>query len=173
MRTLVVAVLLAGLLFQPADASTVTPVSVSLSKVVSESQLIVVGSVERISTLQAPDTTKNDPGLRYFEVRIDEVLKNVDKAAAKNLRGATVPVFDPQEVFYHDQAKLIAAGVISFVDRRYPTKARKIEVGDGLVFFMVAPEKSGKSPLTGAYFLTCGQAYDTLAVKSAVRKRLK
>ena len=169
MRILTVA-LLAGLLFQTADASTVSPVSVSLSKVVSESQLIVVGSVERITMLQPPDTTKNDPGLRYFEVRIDEVLKGADQAM---VRGEIVPVFDPREMFYHEHADMIAAGVISFVDRRYPTRVRQVAIGDRLVFFIAATEKSGKSPIAGAYFLTCGQAYDTLAIKTAVRKRLK
>jgi hypothetical protein len=109
MRTLVVA-LLAGLLFQPANASTVSPVSVPLSKVVSESQLIVVGSVERITMLQPANTTKNDPGLRYFEVRIDEVLKGADQAM---VRSEIVPVFDPREMFYHEHADMIAAGVIS------------------------------------------------------------
>jgi hypothetical protein len=171
-RTLVVA-LLAGLLFQPANASTVSPISVPLSKVVSESQLIVTGSVERITMLRPPDGTKSDPGLRYFEVRIDEVLKCADREAARNLRGKIVPVFDPQDMFYHEHAEMIAAGVISFVDRRYPTKAGKIAAGDQLIFFIAAPQKSGKSPIAGAYFLTCGQAYDTLAIKSAVRKRLK
>jgi hypothetical protein len=172
MRTVVVA-LLAGLLFQPAAASTVSPVSMPLSKVVSESQLIVTGSVERITMLRPPDGTKSDPALRYFEVRIDEVLKCADKEAPRNLRGAIVPVFDPQDMFYHEHAQMIAAGVISFVDRRYPTKAGKIAAADRLIFFIAAPQKAGKSPIAGAYFLTCGQAYDTLAIKSAVRKRLK
>ncbi|MEY2561774.1 MAG: hypothetical protein QOG51_2189 [Verrucomicrobiota bacterium] len=169
MRILIVA-LLAGLLFHPADASTVSSVSVPLSKVVSESQLIVIGSVERITMLRPPDTTKNDPGLRYFEVRIDEVLKGADQAM---VRSEIVPVFDPREMFYHEHADMIAAGVISFVDRRYPTRVSQVAIGDRLVFFIAATAKSGKSPIAGARFLTCGQAYDTLAVKSAVRKRLK
>jgi hypothetical protein len=169
MRILIVG-LLAGLLFQPANASTVSPVSVPLSKVVSESQLIVIGSVERITMLYPPDPTKNDPGLRYFEVRIDEVLKGADQAM---VRSEIVPVFDPREMFFHEHADMIAAGVISFVDRRYPTRVRQVAIGDRLVFFIAAAEKSGKSPIAGACFLTCGQAYDTLAIKTAVRKRLK
>ncbi|MEN3367918.1 MAG: hypothetical protein V7609_61 [Verrucomicrobiota bacterium] len=172
MRTLVVT-LLTGLLFKTADASTVSPVSVPLSKVVSESKLIVVGSVERIQMLHPPDVTKRDPGLRYLEVRIDEILKGADGATAKNLRETIVPIFDPREMFYHEHAEMIAAGVISFVDRRYPTRVRQVAMGDRLIFFIAAPEKSGKSPIAGAYFLTCGQAYDRLAIKSAVRKRLK
>jgi hypothetical protein len=172
MRTVVVPALLAGLLFQSANASTVSPVSVPLAKIVSESQLIVVGSIERITMLQPPDATKRDPGLRYLEVRIDEVLKDSDRTAS-SLRGTIVPVFDPREMFYHEHADMIAAGVISFVDRRYPTKALEIKVGDRLIFFLAAPAKSGKPPIAGAYILTCGQAYDTLAVRSAVRKRLK
>ncbi|PZR75660.1 MAG: hypothetical protein DLM73_04535 [Chthoniobacterales bacterium] len=156
-----------------AASSTVSAISVPLAKVVSQSQLIVIGSVERIPILHAPDATKHDPGLRYFEVRVEEVLKPSRNGSAKSPQGATIPIFDPQETFYHERADLIAAEVISFADPRYPTKARPIAAGDRLVFFLAAPGKPQKSPLPGAYFLACGQAYDTLAIKPAVLKLLK
>jgi hypothetical protein len=76
-------------------------------------------------------------------------------------------------MFYQEQAELIAAGVISFVDRRYPTKVRQIALGDHLIFFLAHPETAQKLPLPDARFLTCGRAYDTLAIKSAVLKQLK
>jgi hypothetical protein len=63
--------------------------------------------------------------------------------------------------------------VISFVDRRYPTKVQQIAVGDRLVFFLAGPEAPPNLPLPDARFLVCGQAYDTLAIKRALLKQLK
>lgn len=151
----------ACVLSREAAPSTVTPISVPLAKVVADSRLIVVASVERVA---------NQSGLRYFEVRIEEVLKSTE-AAQKKLQRATIAVFDPQEKFYHDHADLIAAGVISFVDSKYPTKVQQIAAGDRLVFFLAG--RGQQSTLPPAYFLVCGRAYDRPSIKPAVLKRLK
>jgi len=153
----------ACLLSRDAVSSTVTPISVPLSKVVSDSRLIVVASVERVA---------NQSELRYFEVRIEEVLKSAE-AAPKELQRTTIAIFDPQEKFYQDHADLIAAGVISFVDPKYPTKVQQIAAGDRLVFFLAGRTTQLKLPRPDAYFLVCGHAYDRLGIKPAVVKRLK
>jgi len=166
------AMVLASSLSHKADSSTVTPVSVPLSKVVSDSRLIVVASVERVANLESAESGKNQPGLRYFEVRIEQILKSTE-TAPKDLRGATIAVFDPQEKFYHDHADWIAAEVISFVDARYGTKVQQIAAGDRLVFFLTGRSKELKLPRLDAYFLVCGRAYDRPGIKPAVLKRLK
>ncbi|MEY2499480.1 MAG: hypothetical protein QOD12_3036 [Verrucomicrobiota bacterium] len=153
-----------------AAASTVSPVTVPLSKAVSQSSLIIVGTVERIGNARSPDAVSGDPGFRYFQVRVDEILKSADKTM-KNLKGQTLPIFDPQEKFYHDQREMIAAEVICFVDPRYPTRVQKIAARDRLVFFISAFQKLPTFPEGGAYRLVCGQAYDTLARRRAVLKR--
>lgn len=155
-----------------ATASTVSAVTVPLPKAVSQSSLIVAGTVERIGNARAADAKNGDPGFRYFQVRVDEILKATDKTM-KNLKGQTLQIFDPQEKFYHDQREMIAAEVISFVDPRYPTRVQKIAAGDRLVFFISAFEKSPAFPDGGAYRLVCGQAYDILAIRRAILKRLK
>jgi hypothetical protein len=154
-----------------AVASTISALTIPLPKAVSQSTLIVAGTVERIGNSRAVDAKRDDPGLRYFQVRVDEILKAADKTM-KNLKGKELPIFDPQERFYHDQREMIAAGVISFADPRYPTRVQKIAAGDRLVFFISAFEKLPAFP-DGAYRLVCGQAYDTLAIKRNVLKRLK
>jgi hypothetical protein len=156
-----VAAAVACLLSREGLSSTVTPISVPLSKAVADSRLIVIASVERVA---------NQSGLRYFEVRIEEVLKSRD-AAPKELQRTTIAVFDPQEKFYHDHADLIAAGVISFVDSKYPTKVQQIAAGDRLVFFLAG--RGLQSSLPPAYFLVCGRAYDGVGIKPTVLKRLK
>ena len=110
--------------------------------------------------------------VRYFAVRIDEVLKSRD-SAAKNWSGRRIAILDPQEMFYQEEADLIAAEVISFVDARYPTKVQQIAVGDRVIFFLAGTETSRKLLLPDARFLICGRAYDTLAIKRAVLKQLK
>jgi hypothetical protein len=133
--------------------------------------LIVVGTVERIGNARSADATSNDPGFRYFQVRVDEILKAADKTM-KNLKSKELQIFDPQERFYHNQREMIAAGAISFADPRYPTRVQKIAAGDRLVFFISAFEKLPAFP-DGAYRLVCGQAYDTLAIKPAVLRKLE
>jgi len=142
------------LLVPPGDvvASTISALTIPLAKAVSQSTLIVAGTVERIGNSRAVDAKRDDPGLRYFQVRVDEILKAADKTM-KNLKGKELPIFDPQERFYHDQREMIAAG-------------------DRLVFFISAFEKLPAFP-DGAYRLVCGQGYDTLAIKRNVLKRLK
>jgi hypothetical protein len=76
-------------------------------------------------------------------------------------------------VFYQEEADLIAAGVISFADARYPTKVQQIAPGDRLIFFLAGPETSRKLLLPDVRFLICGRAYDTVGSKRAVLKRLK
>jgi len=153
-----------------AGASTVTPVSVSLRELVTSAPLIVIGTIKNTLVFAAPNPTKKEPGLGYLEVTIQQILKNPDRAVASSLKGKTIAIFDPQETFYQEHAAMIAAGVISFVDRRYSTKVRRTAAGDRLVFFIARP---GKAPRPGAYFLACGKAYETMALKPAVLRRLK
>ena len=163
---------LACLLSREADSSTVSAVTVQLAKVVSDSRLIVVGRVEEISDYRFSNARKNLVKTRYFAVRIEEVLKP-RKSLSKNWKGLRIAILDPQEMFYQEEADLIAAEVISFVDPRYPTRVTQITPGDRLVFFLASSEASQKLALPDAYFLVCGRAYDTLAIKRAVLKQLK
>ena len=109
---------------------------------------------------------------RYFTVRVEEVLKSRE-SAEKNWNGQKISILDPQEMFYQEQADLIAAEVISFVDSQYATKVRQIIAGDRLIFFLGGPEAGRKLPLPDARFLICGHAYDTLTIKRAVLEHLK
>ena len=155
-----------------AAASTVSAVTVPLAKAVSDSRLIVVGSVEEISEYRFSTARNKMVTVRYFAVRIEEVLKSRESAKT-NWTGRRIPILDPREMFYQEEADLIAAGVISFVDARYPTKVQQIAAGDRLIFFLAGPETTQKLPLPDARFLVCGGAYDTLAIKRAVLKRLR
>jgi hypothetical protein len=109
--------------------------------------------------------------VRYFAVRIEEVLKSRE-SDTERWTGRRIAILDPRELFYQEEADLIAAGVISFVDARYPTKVQQIAAGDRLIFFLAAPETARKLHLPGARILICGRAYDTLAIKRAVLKQL-
>jgi len=162
---------LACLLCREAASSTVSAVTVPLTKAISDSQLIVIGSVEEISEHRFSNARNRMVAVRYFAVCIDEVLKSRESAPG-SLVGRRIAILDPQEVFYQKEADLIAAGVISFVDARYPTKVQQIAAGDRLIFFLAGPEASQKLALPEARFLVCGRAYDTLAIKRAVMKRL-
>jgi hypothetical protein len=164
--------ILACLLVREANASTVSPVTVPLAKAVADSRLIVLGLVEEISEYRFSNARKKMATTRYFAVRIEEVLKSRD-SSTKNWSGRRIPILDPQEMFYQEQADLIAAEVISFVDPQYPTKEPKIAAGDRLIFFLAGPEAAQKLPLPDARFLICGHAYDTLAIKRSVLKQLK
>ena len=163
---------LACLLSREAVSSTVSPVTVPLAKVVSDSWSIVVGSVEEISEYRFSNARKKMVTTRYFAVRIDEVLKPRE-SISKNWDAPRIAIVDPQDMFYQEQADLIAANVISFADRRYPTKVQQIAAGDRLIFFLAGPETANKLPLPNARFLICGRAYDTLAIRRAVLKKLK
>ena len=160
------------LLCREAASSTVSAVTVPLAKAVSDSRLIVVGSVEEISEYRFSTARNKTVTVRYFAVRIEEVLKSRESAKT-NWTGRRIPILDPREMFYQEEADLIAAGVISFVDARYPTKVQQIAAGDRLIFFLAGPETAQKLPLPDARFLVCGGAYDTLAIKRAVLKRLR
>lgn len=165
--------LLTCVLSREAGSSTVSAVTVSLAKAVSDSQLIVVGSVEEISEHQF-STARNKPArMRYLVIRIEEVLKSRKPSAAENWNGRRIAIVDPMEYFYQEQADFIAAGVISFVDARYPSKVQQIATGDRLVFFLGNPGTPSKLSLPDSRFLICGRAYDTLAIKRAVLKKLK
>jgi hypothetical protein len=157
------------LLTREAGSSTVSAVTVSLAKAASDSRLIVVGSVEEIAEHQFSTARNKIVKVRYFAVRIEEVLK--PRKSTENWKGRRIAVVDPMEFFYHEQADFIAAGVISFVDARYPTRVQQIAAGDRLVFFLAGPETSSKISLSDARFLICGRAYDTLAIKRAVMKK--
>ncbi len=163
---------LACLLCREAASSTVSAVTVPLAKAVSDSRLIVVGSVEEISEHRFSSARNKLVTVRYFAVRIEEVLKSRESAPG-NLIGRKVAILDPREVFYQEEADLIAAGVISFVDARYPTKVQQIAAGDRLIFFLAGPETALKLSLPDARLLVCGRAYDTLAIKRAVLKQLR
>ena len=153
-------------------SSTVSAVTVPLAKAISDSRLIVVGSVEEISEYRFSSARNKMVTVRYFAVRIEEVLKSRE-SAPRSLVGRKIAILDPREVFYQEEADLIAAGVISFVDARYPTKVQQIAAGDRLIFFLAGPEAARNLSLLDARFLVCGRAYDTLALKRAVLKQLK
>jgi hypothetical protein len=163
---------LACLLSREAGSSTISAVTVPLAKAVSDSRLIVVGSVEAISEYRFSSARNKMVTVRYFAVRIEEVLKPRE-SATENWTGRRIAILDPMEMFYQEEADLIAAEVISFVDARYPTKVQQIAQGDRLIFFLAGPETARKLSLPDARFLTCGRAYDTLAIKRAVLKQLK
>jgi hypothetical protein len=162
---------LACLLSREAGSSTVSAVTFSLAKAASDSRLIVVGSVEEISEHRFSTARNKMAKVRYFAVRIEEVLKP-RKSATENWNGRRIAVLDPMEFFYQEQADLIAAGVISFVDARYPGKVQQIAAGDRLIFFLAGPDTPAKLSLPDARFLICGRAYDTVAIKAAVLKKL-
>jgi hypothetical protein len=168
----VAAGILTCVLVPETNASTVSAVTVSLAKAVADSRLIVVGRVEEISGYRFSNARKKMATTRYFSVRIEEVLKSRESAETK-WNGHRISILDPQEMFYQEQADLIAAEAISFVDPQYPTRVRQIAVGDRLIFFLAGPEAATKLPLPDARFLICGHAYDTLAVKRAVLKQVK
>jgi hypothetical protein len=159
-------------LCREAASSTVSAVTVPLAKAVSDSRLIVVGSVEGISEHRFSSVRNKMVTVRYFAVRIEEVLKSRESAPA-SLVGHQIAILDPREVFYEEEADLIAAGVISFVDARYPTKVQQIAAGDRLIFFLAGTETARKLSLPDARFLVCGRAYDALAIKRAVLKQVK
>ena len=162
--------LLACALCREAGSSTVSPVTVSLAKAAYDSRLIVVGSVEEISEHRFSTARNKMAKVRYFAVRIEEVLKP-RKSASENWNRRRIAVVDPMEFFYQEQADLIAAGVISFVDARYPGKVPQIAAGDRLIFFL-GSDTPAKLALPDSHFLICGHAYDTLAIKRAVLKKL-
>jgi hypothetical protein len=164
--------LLACLLAREATSSTVSAVTVPLAKAVSDSRLIVIGTVEEISEYRFSNARKKMATTRYFAVRIEEVLKSRE-STTENWTGRRIAILDPMEMFYQEEADFIAAGVISFVDARYPTKVQQIAPGDRLLFFLAGPETPRKLLLPDARFLICGRAYDTLAIKRAVLKHLK
>jgi hypothetical protein len=160
------------LLSREVASSTISAVTVPLAKAVSDSRLIVVGTVEEISEYRFSTARNKTATVRYFAVRIEEVVKSRE-SATKSWTGRRIAILDPQEMFYQEAADLIAAEVISFVDARYPTKVQQITRGDRLIFFLAGPETSRKLSLPDARFLICGRAYDTLAIKRAVLKHLK
>lgn len=163
---------LAGLLSREAAASSISALNVPLSKMISDSRSIIVGRVEEISEYRFSNPRKKPVRTRYFSVRIEEILKPRG-SDSRNWNERRIALIDPQEMFYQEQADLIAAEVISFVDPRYRTNVQKIVPGDRLVFFLAGPETSHKISLPDARFLVCGQAYDTLSIKSSVLKLLK
>jgi hypothetical protein len=160
------------LLCRAAASSTVSAVTVPLTKAVSDSRLIVAGSVEEISEYRFSTARNKMVSVRYFAVRIEEILKSRESAKS-NWTGRRIAILDPGELFYQEEADLIAAGVISFVDARYPTKVQKIAAGDRLIFFLAGQDTARKLSLPDARFLICGRAYDTLAIKRAVLKQLR
>jgi hypothetical protein len=162
---------LACLLCREAASSTVSAVTVPLAKAISDSRLIVVGSVDEICEHRFSSARNKMVTVRYFAIRIEEILKSRE-SAPRSLVGRKMAILDPREVFYQEEADLIAAGVISFVDARYPTKVQQIAAGDRLIFFLTGPESAQKLSLPDARLLVCGQSYDTLAIKRAVLKRL-
>jgi|GEM_PF-1838049 len=163
---------LAWLLCREAAASTVSAVTVPLAKAVSDARLIVVGSVEEISEHRFSSVRNKIVTVRYFAVHIEDVLKS-SESAPRSLIGRKIAILDPREVFYQEEADLIAAGVISFVDARYPTKVQQIAAGDRLIFFLAGPETARKLSLPDARLLVCGRAYDTLTTKRTLLKQLR
>ncbi len=158
----------------PALGSTVSAVSITLPKLVADSRSIVLGTVERVGNFPSqPATAGGEPGLRCFEVRIEQVLKPAATRPPKPAPGTLLRIFDPQEKFRRDHAKMIAAGVISYTEPRYPTKVATVSPSQRLLFFLGELSESPGPGAPNAYLLTCSGSYESISQKSVVLRLLK
>lgn len=166
MRARSIALLFAAVAL-PALGSTVSIVEVPLKEVVAKSQLIIVGKVEEIGSEPFSDAAEDEPDIRLYQLRVEEVLKP-KAATSAPAKGTTIEAFDPRDLFQHEHYKLIRAGVISFAEQRYPTKAESIAEGDHLIFFLNEQPPLAGFPIAHAFVFAAGQAYDVVAQKAAV-----
>lgn len=83
-------------------------------------------------------------------------------------KGSTIQAFDPRDKYQHDHYESIRAGVISFAEQRYATKADTMAEGDHLIFFLSEQPTMEGFPLEHAYVLAAGQAYDLATLKPTV-----
>ena len=166
-RTSRSSVLLFAALTLPSFASTVSVVEVPLRDVVAKSQLIVVAKVEEIDSQPFTNAADDEPEIRFLTLRVEEVVKS-KAASSAPAKGNTIQAFDPRDLFQHQHYKLIQAGVISFAEQRYATKAESLAEGDHLIFFLNEQPPLNGFPVEHAYVFVVGQGYDVAAQKSAV-----
>ncbi len=155
-----------------APGSTVSIVEMPLRDVVAKSQLILVAKVEEISSEPFLNAEDDEPEIRFFQLRVEEVLKPKVTTSAP-AKGTTIQAFDPRDLFQHQHYQLIRAGVISFAEQRYPTKAENIAEGDHLIFFLNEQPPLKGFPVEHAYVFAAGQAYDVVAQKAVVVQLLR
>ena len=160
-RTACASLLLATVLTTATYASTVSVVALTLPKLVAGSELIVVGTVE-----PQRDGPASPP--HVCDIRVSEVLKAPASIRAQ-LIGRTLRLFDLEQEFARAHADLIAAGVISYVVRRYSTTAPGPSAGDRLIFFIGQPAGAPDPP----YFLSCSGSNEPISAKRAVLRALK
>lgn len=153
-------------------ASSVSVQEVPLREVVAGATLVVVAKVERIASVAYPDSKEDEPELRVLDLRVEDVLKPRGSSAAE-LKGSTIQTFDPRDRFQHDNYERINAGAISYVEKRYATKAGTLAEGDHLIFFLTEEQPVEGFPVTEPYVMATGQAYDLVAAKAAVLQLVK
>jgi hypothetical protein len=164
--------LLFGAIAVQAIGSTVSVVDVPLRDVVAKSQLIVLAKVEEIGSEPFANAADDEPEIRLYQLRVEEVLKS-KMATSASAKGGTIQAFDPRDLFQHEHYKLIRAGVMSFAEQRYATKAANVAEGDHLIFFLNEQPPLPAFPVEHAYVFAVGQAYDVLAQKAAVLQLLR
>lgn len=152
--------------------SSVSIAEVPLRDVVASAAIIVVGKVEQIASVQYPNAKEDEPELRVFDVKVEEVLKPRGDNTA-GLKGTTIQAFDPRDKYQHDHYEQIEAGAISFVEKRYATKAGTVAECDHMIFFLDEYPPSDDFPLPHPYILVVGQAYELVASKAAVLQLVK
>ncbi len=145
---------------------------VPLRDVVASASIIVVGKVEQIASVAYPNAKDDEPELRVFDVKVEEVLKP-RRGNAAGVQGTTIQAFDPRDKYQHDHYEQIEAGWMSFVEKRYATKVGTVAEGDHMIFFLDEYPPSDDFPLPHPYVLAVGQAYDLVASKAAVVQLIK
>ncbi len=148
-------------------ASSISVTEVPLPEVIAGASIIVVAKVEQIASVEYPNAKDDEPELRVFDLKVEDVLKPRGGNTA-GLKGTTIQAFDPRDKYQHDHYEQIRAGVISFVEKRYATKVGTVAEGDHLIFFLNEHPPAGDFPLPHPYVLAVGQAYDLVANKAAV-----
>lgn len=150
-----------------AAGSSISVTDVPLREIVAKSQLTVLAKVERIDSTPYPNAKVDEPELRFCQLRIEEVLK--PKGGSPPVaKGSTIHAFDPRDKYQHDQYESIRAGVISFAEQRYATKADTMAEGDHLIFFLHEQPTIEGFPLEHASVFAAGQAYDLATLKPTV-----
>ncbi len=120
------------------DASSISITEVPLREVIAGANIIIVAKVEQIASVEYPNAKDDEPELRVFDLKVEDVLKPRGGIAAE-LKGTTIRAFDPRDKYQHDHYEQIQAGVVSFVEKRYATKAGTVAEGDHLIFFLNEP----------------------------------
>ncbi len=79
----------------------------------------------------------------------------------------------PRDKFQHDNYERINAGAISYLEKRYATKAGTLAESDHLIFFLNEQPSSDRFPIEKPYVMAVGQAYDLVAAKPSVVQLVK